>query len=895
MGDDWTIHEAPHDSLKPGTVIDVYVLGTRLGEGGMGTVYRAQDTKLNRPVAIKFLSGDLADLAARRRFQREAQMASSLNHPHILTVHDIGEFEGRQYLVTEFVDGGTLTGWVQREEPGWRLIVELMIGVADGLAAAHEAGILHRDIKPANILVAKNGYAKLADFGLAKIQEPQTPSDETATTTVGRTQPGVVMGTIPYMSPEQASGRKLDARSDIFSFGIVLYELLAGKRPFTGRNQLEVLQAIVNGMLPPLPESLSSSLRGTVEKALEKDPAERYQSTRDLVVDLRRTVRHKAEASAGAAVLAPAPVSRRYWIVGGGVALAAAAGLWRSSLSRWENPLANATFTPFTNFEGMETGAAISPDGKFVAFLAGKDGPLDVWFSPVGSGRFVNLTKGSEQIVIGTTRTLGFTADGTEVWMAGPLAPGNKILPLAQRNRPTRILSITGGNPRDFISATTIAWSPDGKRLAYHLGDEGDPVFVANADGSNPREIYVGKGPDVHCHYPIWSHDGKWIYFVSGYAGANQLDVYRISPDDGKPPERLTHHDAWVADPAPLDEKTVLYVARADDGTGPWLYALDVEKKASHRVGDGTTHYTTVSASLDGKRIVASAGSQTASLWSVPISDSVATEKDITRIPLETERALAPRYGGGTLFYLSSLAGNDGLWSSRGSGQVEIWRGSNGILLEPAGISPDGSRIAILLRKQGKVRLHTVNAKGSGLLALADTLDARGAPSWSPDGKWIAVGGTDGMGPGLFKVPAEGGASVRLAKRPAFNPVWSPDGTVIAYLGPVRGRFQDLFFAGPDATEVQIPDLPIGELGIRYEGQRIRFMPKGKVLVYMRGVLPSQDFWMVDLTTKIARQLTDFNNPAAMLTFDITPDGKHIVFDRIKDNSDIVLIDRAKA
>src|SRR5262249_55136214 len=154
----------------------------------------------------------------------------SLNHPHILTVHDTGEFEGRQYLVTEFVDGGTLKDWVQREMPGWRKIIELMTGVADGLAAAHEAGILHRDIKPANILVAKNGYAKLADFGLAKIQEPKGSAGETAAMTVGHTQPGIVMGTIAYMSPEQASGRQLDARSDIFSFGIVLYELLAGKR-----------------------------------------------------------------------------------------------------------------------------------------------------------------------------------------------------------------------------------------------------------------------------------------------------------------------------------------------------------------------------------------------------------------------------------------------------------------------------------------------------------------------------------------------------------------------------------------------------------------------------------------------------------------------------------------
>src|SRR5688572_15594810 len=199
----------------------------------MGVVYRATDTKLNRTVAIKLLSDEVADAAARRRFQREAETASSLNHPHILTVYDAGEFESRQYLVTEFVDGGTLKDWAQQEKRTWRQIVELLAGVADGLAAAHAAGILHRDIKPANILVARNGYAKLADFGLAKLAEG-TPGDLTQTVTERQTGRGVLVGTIAYMSPEQASGKLLDSRSDVFSFGIVLYEMLAGLRPFTG-------------------------------------------------------------------------------------------------------------------------------------------------------------------------------------------------------------------------------------------------------------------------------------------------------------------------------------------------------------------------------------------------------------------------------------------------------------------------------------------------------------------------------------------------------------------------------------------------------------------------------------------------------------------------------------
>jgi serine/threonine protein kinase len=211
-----------------------------IGCGGMGNVYRARDTRLNRTVAIKFLSRNLADAAARERFHREARMASALNHPHILTVYEAGEFQGHPYLVSEFVDGGTLREWAREKKPRWIQSVELLTGIADALACAHEGGILHRHIKPDNILVTKSGYAKLADFGLAKLAN----TDSALTLTPGPTQPGVIIGTIAYMSPEQTAGKPLDARSDIFSFGTVLYEVLAGHRAFTGASDVEVLRAI---------------------------------------------------------------------------------------------------------------------------------------------------------------------------------------------------------------------------------------------------------------------------------------------------------------------------------------------------------------------------------------------------------------------------------------------------------------------------------------------------------------------------------------------------------------------------------------------------------------------------------------------------------------------------
>ena len=295
----------------PGDRLGPYEILAPIGAGGMGEVYRALDTKLGRPVAVKFLSSAVADLAARRRFQREAQTASSLNHPHILTVHDAGEFEGRQYLVTEFVDGGTLKEWLRREKRTWQQVMELLTGVADGLAVAHEARILHRDLKPANILVSVNGYAKLADFGLAKLVEPASEDEATRTMAEEPTRTGAILGTIAYMSPEQASGRPVDARSDIFSFGIVLYEALAGRRPFTGATDLEVLQTIIHGQPQLLGEDLPEAVRAIPEKALEKEPGNRYQSMREMVVDLRRLTRLSGEDSREAAAASPAPGNER--------------------------------------------------------------------------------------------------------------------------------------------------------------------------------------------------------------------------------------------------------------------------------------------------------------------------------------------------------------------------------------------------------------------------------------------------------------------------------------------------------------------------------------------------------------------------------------------------------
>jgi eukaryotic-like serine/threonine-protein kinase len=283
--------------MNRGDRLGQYTIVELVGAGGMGEVYRARDPKLDRDIAIKVLAPRFTSDARRlARFGREAHLLASLVHPHLLTVHDIGEVDGRPYLVTEFVDGGTLRTWTRSATHTWQQVVDLLAGVADGLGAAHSAGIVHRDVKPDNILVSKHGYAKLADFGLARLFEAAAGPVATPTDTAVHTRAGMIVGTIGYMSPEQTAGTPADARSDIFSFGIVLYEALCGRRPFVGTSELEVLQHVRSQKAAPLDKSLPVALCIAVEKALEKDPAQRYQSMGEMVVDLRRLARAPSRA-----------------------------------------------------------------------------------------------------------------------------------------------------------------------------------------------------------------------------------------------------------------------------------------------------------------------------------------------------------------------------------------------------------------------------------------------------------------------------------------------------------------------------------------------------------------------------------------------------------------------
>ena len=874
--------------LSAGRTVGTYEIIGELGAGAMGEVYRARDTRLNRDVALKVVAGLFSDDPNRlARFRREAQLLAALNHPNIGAIYGVEESAGVRALVLELVDGPTLADRIAQGAMPLDRALAVARQIADALEAAHEQGIVHRDLKPANVKVRADGVVKVLDFGLAKALAFDASGSGSAPPTAfdtAATREGVILGTAAYMAPEQAKALPVDKRADIWAFGCVLFEMIAGQAAFHGETLTDLLAAVVKDDpdWTVLPATTPAAIRRLLQRCLVKNPRQRLRDIGDARPDLE---------GSGEIQLSPAQRAGSNARGFGWLRWAAAAALVLATVVAWQawrnettatSPLANATFTPFTNWEGNEEGAEISPNGELVAFLSDREGEFDLWVSQVGTGVFHNLTRDYPPLAASgfIVRKLGFSADGSRIWFN----PGD--------GKPPALIPWTGGTPQPFLPAgtNTPAWSPDGKSLVYiDKANRDDPIYVADHSGADKRQIY-GPGPLKNMN-PAWSPDNQWIYFGRGLEPQDEteMDVWRIRPAGGAP-ERVTTQHLAINFLAPLDPRTFLYVARAEDRSGPWLWSLDVESGASTRVPSGVDQYLSVSASRDGRRLVATVASPSASLWRVPLLERQAEERDAERYPLPVPTGLtfAPRFGPQSLFYLSERGTGDGLWKVQDGKATQLRRSVDSPLSEPPAVSRDG-RLAAVVRKQGTRHLSIMAGDGTNFQTLAPSVEidgaaGQGAADWSPDGSRIVAGGHDEKGSALFVIRADTGEPTRLLEGTWLNPVWSPRNDLIVYAGrSVMGQVE-LRGVRPDGTPVELPRVMVRPGGYR-------FLPDGSGLVYVERI-QSQDFWLLDLATGERRQLTRLSNQGAVRTFDVTPDGKYVVFDRSRQSSNVVLIER---
>jgi Tol biopolymer transport system component len=565
------------------------------------------------------------------------------------------------------------------------------------------------------------------------------------------------------------------------------------------------------------------------------------------------------------------------------LAIAVGIGLWLHGRDAWRNPLANAQFQTVTDFDGLEQAATLSRDGKFVAFLSDRGGRMDVWVTQVGSGEFHNLTQGRvAELPNPSIRTLGFSPDGSLVtfWLRKPSASGAGDIGIWA-------VPTLGGEPRPYLEGVgEFDWSHDGTRLVYHTPGPGDPLFVT--DGTirpGNRPIFTAS-PGLHSHFPLWAPDGSFVYFVQGTL-PDKLDVWRIRPGGGSP-ERITSHMGRVNYPVLLDRRTLVYLAGDSDSSGPWLYGMDVERRIPHRLISGVDRYTSLAASADGRRLVATVASPKRTLWRLRIAGSSAnpTLSQADSIPLTTGSGFFPRLGPDYLLYVSATGAGDTIWRLANGTSTELWRGEGARVLGAPAIAPNQTSIAFSIQQQGRTLLYVMNVDGTNARIASDSLNFEGAPGWAADSRSILSAANDHGIPRLFRVPLGGGSPVPLVQGYSVDPAWAPDGNFGVYSGPDIGTTFSVKAINADGSVHAMPALTLTR-GAR----RLAFLPGGRGLVFLRGEIQHKNLWSINLETGVERQLTDLPPDFNIRDFDISPDGSEVVFERMQDHSNLVLID----
>jgi serine/threonine protein kinase len=927
--------------LRAGQIIDSYEVMSFISRGGMGEVYLAEDKRLGRKVALKLLPATFTtDEDRLRRFEQEARAASALNHPNIITIYEIREAAGSHIIATEFVEGETLRHLLSRSALTLSEALNIAIQVADALSAAHKAGIIHRDIKPENIMVRPDGYVKVLDFGLAKLSEQATPAVAAEAPTIQvRTGSGIVIGTAGYMSPEQARGLGVDHRSDIFSLGAVMYEMLARRKPFEGDTPSDTLAAILKTDPPPLARvapGLPSELVRIVNKSLRKDREERYQVVKDLWLDLKalkqelefqdkldRSVDSRDDVATAflpgestANLSKPEKTSSNSVItfLSGGLrnkhpsnekfraALAVAILMiivvaFGTAIYRWltrKEPVAHfwdVRLTRLTN-SGNAIDATISPDGKYIVYVLSDRSRQSLFIRQVSTANDKEIVPAAPVGFFGIT----FSPDGTELYYAikSNLSAGTLYRVPVLGGIPVKIL--------DRIDAP-VTFSPDGKQFALIRGNypnEGESaIVIANIDGSGERNLVVKKAPQrfypIFFTGPSWSPDGK-IIAASLMTVGGHTKVLGFSVADGSEKELTPGSWEFASRVEWMPDMTGLLVVAGDTPVNAMLWYINYPDGRTRRVTNDLNSYRTIALTQDGTKLASVQSQGIVNLWLVPDGDV----KKAVRLPTGNVSSFFTSTGSnvawatdGRIVYVSNEGGNADVWIADpdGNNRKQLTASVN-TDVSPV-VSADGKYIVYVSWENGRKNVWRMNLDGSNPVRLTSGL-SDAFPSVSPDSRWVIYTALGGVKPTLWKVSIDGGTPVGVTDHSATTSAISPDGRYIAFSYPEsRDPFAPPnrvaiipFEGGPIEKTFEVPATGT-VLSV------LQWAHDGKSLLYSVTLSNVTNIWKQDIDGGSPEQITDFKD-LLMTGFAWTRDGKQLACSRGSLVRDAILVTDVK-
>ena len=933
-------------SLDAGTKLGRYEILSQLGKGGMGEVYLAKDPKLDRRVALKVLPAELALSRERMlRFVQEARAAAALNHPNVAHIYEIGEHDGLHFIAMEYVEGKTLREKIHYERNDLKKLIKYLQQVAGGLAKAHSAGIVHRDLKPDNIMITRDGYAKILDFGLAKLVEIPTPGPDGGTISDAATValephsiPGRLMGTVGYMSPEQAQGKsEIDHRSDIFSFGCMLFEAVTKQRPFQGESNVQSLYKICYEPVPQVKEfdpSAPGDLQRIIRRCLAKDPEERYQSIQDVgleLKELRREMEGDTQLDAGApsstmntegarsqlsyqsavsqTLAGPSTTADLQGVrttssagvifgeikqhkLGFALTLAAVGLIAVAFIFAWTKLSRSPTAAPFRNLKitrlttGGKIGNAdikgytsISPDGKYVVFRTTESDRDSLWVRQVSTGSLVKIVSDLES-KIGPT---AFSRDGEFVYYSvfdNPLGTLFRV-------------PVLGGSPRRVMAGVTspVTLSPDGKQLAFVRPSSSESnLIVANIDGTGERKIATRRLPEYFSFVggPTWSPDGKILACGAGaYSGSLAATIVAVPAEGGAEKPITSQNWVSVSRVLWLGDGSGLIVAAVPEltSTGTQLWYVSYPSGEVRRVTNDLNAYGTSSLGLttDSKTLVTVQADRSAQLWVVSPGGDLSKAKQITSGKYDGD-SLAWTADGRILYTAPSGEQSD-VWTIAVDGTANRQLTTDSYTEGLGCVSADGRFVVFSSNRSGNFNIWRLDVASGEQSQLTQGAELDSHPNCSPDGQWVLFKSLRQGNSTFWRVPISGGTPQQLWNRSSNWAAISPDGKFVAirYFDDQANanKIAVIPFAGGEPVKI------LEVSGFRDVG--LGWTSDSRAITYADTRDNADNIWSMPIEGGQARQLTNFNT-GLIFAFQGSRDGRQFVISRGTQIDDVILL-----